>query len=278
MLFVLAAIGTYIVYQALAKMSVEQPDKGSFRSYSKIAFGRWAGFSNGWVYLFSEMLIMGSQLMALGLFTQFWFPNVPLWILISIYSVLGLLIILTGMNGFEKVENLFGVVKTAAIIMFIIVAVLILSGIIDNPNQKDFTKKIIILFFWWSQRVMDWFTLCILCIWGIEIMGLLVVDMKDPKEAPKSGKVMIIVLTIIYLLSIGLVLALFSWEKINTDESPFITALEGIQLPFVSDILNGILIIAGFSTMVAALYAVITILISLAEDRDAPAFLLKMED
>lgn len=71
--FILAAIGTYIVYDALVHMSVANPDKGSFRTYAKQAFGNWAGFSNGWVYLISELLIMGSQLMALGIFTRFGF-------------------------------------------------------------------------------------------------------------------------------------------------------------------------------------------------------------
>ena len=59
------------MYDALVKMSVENPDKGSFRTYAKQAFGRWAGFSNGWVYLISELLIMGSQLMALGILRNF---------------------------------------------------------------------------------------------------------------------------------------------------------------------------------------------------------------
>ena len=146
MAFLLAAIGTYIVYDALVKMSVDDPDKGSFRSYAKKEFGRWVGFSNGWVYLLSEMLI---------------------------------------------------------------------------------------------------------------------------------GKMMILGLTVIYVLSIALALALVSWKTIKIEESPFITALENFQLPYVTDIFNGILIIAGFSTMVVSLYAVLTIVTSLAEDHDAPAILAK---
>lgn len=134
--FILAAIGTYIVYDALAKMSVDDPDKGSFRSYAKKAFGRWAGFSNGWIYLLSEMLIMGSQLIALGIFTQYWFPTIPLWIATSVYSALALLVILPGMKGFEKFQNLFGVLKTAAIVMFIIVAVVLLvKGTNAQPSE-----------------------------------------------------------------------------------------------------------------------------------------------
>ncbi|WP_419095290.1 amino acid permease [Ureibacillus endophyticus] len=82
--FILAGITAMIVSEALGKMFVQDPQKGSFRSYTKKAFGRWAGFSSGWVYWFSEMLISGSQLTALSILTRFWFPNVPLWILETI--------------------------------------------------------------------------------------------------------------------------------------------------------------------------------------------------
>lgn len=272
--FLLAAIGTYIVYDVLAKMSVDQPDKGSFRSYAKKAFGRWAGFSNGWIYWISEVLIMGSQLIALGLFTQFWLPNFPLWILTSIYGVLGLLVILTGMNGFKKIENLFGVVKIAAIVMLILVAIFLLFK--GGQTEKGNVEQNYGEFFSEGMKGM-WLALlyAFYAFGGVEVMGLLVIDLKDTKEAPKSGRIMIIVLACIYIVAIGLVLALISWKNVKQDESPFVTALDAFQLPYFTDILNGILIIAGFSTMVAALYAVITIIVTLAEDHDAPTFLAK---
>src|SRR3954452_5566773 len=57
--FIMAATATYIVFEALAKMSADDPQKGSFRTYAKKAYGRWAGFSSGWVYWCSEILIIG---------------------------------------------------------------------------------------------------------------------------------------------------------------------------------------------------------------------------
>ncbi|KRF51523.1 hypothetical protein ASG97_06395 [Bacillus sp. Soil745] len=42
---ILAAIGTYIVYSLLAKMTAENPQDGSFCYYANKAYGRWAGFS-----------------------------------------------------------------------------------------------------------------------------------------------------------------------------------------------------------------------------------------
>ena len=63
--FILAGLTAMIVSEILGKMFIQDPQKGSFRTYAKKAYGRWAGFSSGWVYWFSEMLIAGSQLTAL---------------------------------------------------------------------------------------------------------------------------------------------------------------------------------------------------------------------
>ena len=275
--FLLAAICTYIVYDALVKMSVANPDKGSFRTYAKQAFGRWAGFSNGWVYLISEMLIMGSQLMALGIFTKLWFPTLPLWVAASTYAALGLVVILTGMKGFENFQNIFGALKAAAIVMFIVVAVLlIIKGINNDSTTFDSLHANYEEFF--SQGIKGiWLGLlyAFYAFGGTEVMGLMVIDLKNPKEAPKAGKVMLIVISMIFLMAIMLALMLVSWKDFNIEESPFITALRDYHIPFVVDIFNGILIIAAFSTMVASLYAVVTILITLAEDHDAPASLAK---
>lgn len=275
--FLLAAIATYIVYDALVKMSVDNPDKGSFRTYAKQAFGKWAGFSNGWIYLISEMLIMGSQLMALGIFTKLWFPMLPLWVSASIYAALALVVILTGMKGFEKFQNIFGALKAAAVVMFIIVAVvLIIKGFNSESTTLDALHANYKEFF--SQGLKGiWLGLlyAFYAFGGIEVMGLMVIDLKNPKEAPKAGKVMLIAITVIFIMAIMLALALVSWQDFNIEESPFITALNGYHIPFFADIFNGVLIIAGFSTMVASLYAVITILITLAEDHDAPTALAK---
>ncbi|MFF2793287.1 amino acid permease [Lysinibacillus xylanilyticus] len=275
--FLLAAIATYIVYDALVKMSVDNPDKGSFRTYAKQAFGKWAGFSNGWIYLISEMLIMGSQLMALGIFTKLWFPTLPLGVSASIYAALALVVILTGMKGFEKFQNIFGALKAAAVVMFIIVAVvLIIKGFNSESTTLDALHANYEEFF--SQGLKGiWLGLlyAFYAFGGIEVMGLMVIDLKNPKEAPKAGKVMLIAITVIFIMAIMLALALVSWQDFNIEESPFITALNGYHIPFFADIFNGVLIIAGFSTMVASLYAVITILITLAEDHDAPTALAK---
>lgn len=274
--FIVAALGTYFVYEALAKMTIADPQKGSFRSYAKNAYGRWAGFSSGWVYWSSEMLIIGSQMTALSIFSQFWFPNIPLWVFALIYAALGFLVILMGPKGFDRVENLLAVLKIAAILMFIILAVIALLGFFGQGADQVRVPRTYGGFF--PNGVTGLLPALIFGFYGfggIEIMGLLAVRLKDMNEAPKAGKVMLIMLTIIYISSIGLALVMVPWNKITTDESPFVSALKNYDIAFVQNIFNGVFIIAGFSTMVASLFAVIRILVTLAEDHDAPPLLAK---
>lgn len=272
----LAAIGTWIVYEALAKLTAEHPEKGSFRTYAKHAFGPWAGFSNGWVYWSSEMLIMGSQLTALALFAQFWFPKAPLWLTASVFASLGLLVILIGVQLVEMMENAFGVMKIAAIVMFLAIGAAALLGWLD-PEKGQVGMEMTAKDFFSGSAMGLWVALvyAFYAFGGIEVMGLMANELKDPKNAPKAGKIMLFVLTLLYITSFFIVLKLIPIKQIDPNESPFLTALTQFDLSWIPHVFNAILIIAGFSTMVASLYAVTTMLVTLAEEKDAPALFAK---
>ncbi|SHG18615.1 amino acid permease [Ornithinibacillus halophilus] len=272
---VIAGIATYIVFDALAKLTADHPEEGAFRTYAKEAYGRWAGFGIGWIYWSVEILIMGSQLTALAIFTRFWFPNIPLWMLAGAYAIIGLFVLLIGSKGLSKVENVLAIMKLAALVMFIGLAGAFVFGIIDGAEELNIPKSVGEFFptgfvGFWSALIFAFYA-----FGGIEVMGLMAVQLKNPKEAPKAGRVMILSLVVIYVLALGLALILVPWGDFPAEESPFIISIEGFKLPYVTHILNGAMIIAGFSTMVGSFYGVTTILVSLAQDGDAPRFFAK---
>lgn len=230
--FTMAACATYIVFEALAKMSANDPQKGSFRTYAKKAYGRWAGFSSGWVYWCSEILIIGSQLTAISLLTKLWFPKVALWIFALIYAICGLLVLFIGAKAFGKLESVFAVMKIAAIFMFIIIAVLALTGVIDG-NPKDNIPSTLEGFF--PKGILGFWSALLFAFYahgGIEVMGVMAIYLKKKEDAPKSGKVMLGLLGIIYVTSLILALLLMPYTKFKDDKSPFVTALSGFNLDF----------------------------------------------
>ncbi|HEO8422424.1 amino acid permease [Niallia sp. FSL W8-0635] len=274
--FILAAIGTYIVFNQLAKMTAEDPQEGSFCYYANKAFGPWAGFSCGWNYWFSNILIMGSQLTALSLLSQFWFPKVPLWVFACIYAVLSLFVVFLGTKGFDRVENYLAIIKTAAILMFIGLAAAAVFGWIHGGNGDISIPRSMNEIFpkgykgFWISLLFAFYA-----YGGIEVIGLMAMQLKDKKDAPKAGTNMLIILVIIYVLSLGLASILAPLDQFSEKESPFVTALSDYHLNFFPHVFNGAIIIAGFSTMTASLFGVTSLLVTLAKDGDAPKIFTK---
>lgn len=274
--FILAALGTYIVFNLLAKMTAEDPQEGSFCYYANKAYGRWAGFSCGWNYWTSNILIMGSQLTALSILSKFWFDNVPLWMFATGYGVLSIIVVLLGTKGFDKVEDLLAVIKTAAIVMFIVIAFATVFGWIGggtkHPGIPTSTKEIFPEGFkgFWASLIYAFYA-----YGGIEVIGLMAMRLKKKEDAPRAGKIMLFLLLVIYVISLGLAVAMVAYGNFTHKESPFVTALSDHHLPFFPHVFNGAIILAGFSTMTASLFGVTKLLVTLAEGGDAPSFFSK---
>ncbi|WP_026575458.1 amino acid permease [Bacillus sp. UNC438CL73TsuS30] len=274
--FALAAIGTYIVYSLLAKMSAKDPQEGSFCYYANKAYGRWAGFSCGWNYWCSNILIMGSQLTALSILSRFWFQNIPLWIFAAGYAILSIMVVIMGNKGFDKVENLLAIIKTAAIVMFIILAAAAVFGWLHGDvKHPGFPQSAHELFpkgwrGFWSSLIYAFYA-----YGGIEVIGLMSVRLKKKEDAPKAGIIMLIVLVVIYIISLGLAVYMASHGAFNEKESPFITALDKYHFGFFPHVFNAAIILAGFSTMTASLFGVTTLLVTLANSGDAPKLFSK---
>jgi L-asparagine transporter-like permease len=274
--FMLAALGTYIVYSLLAKMTAKDPQDGSFCYYANKAFGRWAGFSCGWNYWSSNILIMGSQLTALSILSKFWFPHIPLWMFAAGYALLSIIVVITGTNGFDRVENLFAIIKTSAILMFIILAfVALLGGIPGEAKHPGLPKSMKEMFpegfkGFWASLIYAFYA-----YGGIEVIGLMATRLKKKEDAPKAGIIMLILLVTIYVISLGLAVTMVFHNEFTHKESGFMTAMEHYHLPFFPHVFNGAIIIAGFSTMTASLFGVTTLLVTLSEGGDAPKLFSK---
>lgn len=180
-----------------------------------------------------------------------------------------------GAKAFGKLESVFAVMKIAAIFMFIIIAVLALTGVIDG-NPKDNIPSTLEGFF--PKGILGFWSALLFAFYahgGIEVMGVMAIYLKKKEDAPKSGKVMLGLLGIIYVTSLILALLLMPYTKFKDDKSPFVTALSGFNLDFFPHVFTAAIIIAGFSTMSASLFSVTTILTTLSEEGDAPAIFSK---
>jgi len=268
--YLIGGLVAYLVYHALADMSVYDPQPGSFRTYARKAFGPYMGFMSGWIYWVAGVLIMSSEIVALSVFTRFWLPGVPLWIFSVIYSVLGLGVIGLGTGNFGKIESLFGLIKLCTLVVFIGFGLLITTGLVSFAHTAAPVPSMNPLFpnglsGLWSALVYVLFS-----YGGIEVLGVASNELKYKKDAPKAGTVILASLTAIYACSLYFVFRLVNWREINESRSPFVTALLPFHLPFLDSFFNLIIISAAFSTMVGTLFTITQVMVSLSQDGDAP--------
>ncbi|GGH84737.1 L-asparagine transporter-like permease [Pullulanibacillus pueri] len=269
--YLIAGLTTFFVFNALGEMSVNDPEPGSFRAYASKAYGRSMGFTSGWMYWLSGLLIMSSEIVALSTFMQFWFPHVPLWIFSILFAILGFGINFLGVSNFGKIESLFAVVKIATLVIFILFGALVLFGVIHDKDVITSHHTVLGNMFpngmkgLWSALIFIFFT-----FGGIVVVGIASSELKSKKDIPKAGVGLIITLVAMYLFSLFFVLNMVSWTEIDESESPFVTALSAFHIPYMDSIFNIIIISAAFSTMVGALFSISHVMVSLAKSGDAP--------
>ncbi|WP_129688962.1 amino acid permease [Gottfriedia acidiceleris] len=269
--YIIGGFTSFFVFSALAEMTVADPEPGSFRTYAKKAFGNSMGFVSGWMYWLSGVFIISSEAVALGTFAKYWFPNVPLWIFTVFFVIIAFAINLLGVKNFGKIESIFAIIKLSTLVIFILFGVLLITQIITPETNSVKGLNSIHPFLatgmkgMWSALIFVFFS-----FGGIEIIGIASSELKNREDIPKAGIGMLIALVAVYISSIFFVLMMVPWTKINASKSPFVSALSVFHFPYIDSFFNLIIISAALSTMVGSLFSVTNIMVSLAEDGEAP--------
>ena len=83
------AIGGFIAFlimRQLGEMVVEEPVAGSFSHFAYKYWGDFAGFLSGWNYWAMFILVGMAELTAVGIYIQYWWPEIPTWASAALFS------------------------------------------------------------------------------------------------------------------------------------------------------------------------------------------------
>ncbi|QNK41306.1 amino acid permease [Caproicibacter fermentans] len=121
--FLLSGLVVSQVLGAITSISINRPVTGSFKVYAEQFLGKYAGFTMGWVLYISNLLAIGSEAVAAGIFIRFWVPKVS--VAVSAFSITVLVILINRLNTnqFSLVESGMAVLKISALLFFIIAAI-----------------------------------------------------------------------------------------------------------------------------------------------------------
>ncbi len=298
--YAIAGIIAFFIMRQLGEMVVNEPVSGSFSHFAYKYWGSFAGFASGWNYWILYVLVSMSELTAIGIYVQFWWPEVPLWASSLFFFLVINALNLGSVRLFGEAEFWFSIIKVVAIIAMIVFgSYLLISGTggeqatIDNLwNNGGFFPK-----GWFSGNSKDGYSgllaamaLIMFSFGGLELIGITAAEAKNPeKTIPKATNQVIYRILIFYVGALVILFSLAPWATITDKSSPFVTVFDnlnsidfdlfGKKVEFskvIANALNIIVLTAALSVYNSSVYSNSRMLYGLAEQGNAPKFLKKL--
>ncbi len=276
--YIFGALIALVMGYALAEMAVMHPVAGSFGVFADRYLSPWSGFAVRATYAFVQILAIGAEVTAVGIYFAFWFPNVPSWL-----WVVGIAAVLVAINTahvgvFGELEYWFALIKVVAILAFIAVGLVLVTGIGSRPatgihhlvdGPGGFLPN------GW-RGVWLALTLVITSYMGIEGIAVTAGEAEHPETTiPRAMRSMVLRLILFYVLAIAVMLMMTPWRELaesggGVTGSPFVRAFAAIGIPSAAGAMNLVVISAAVSSANSNLYMTARMLLSLARSGYAP--------
>jgi len=127
--YLIAGFAAVVMVFSLSEMAVVHPTAGSFGIYAETYLNPWAGFVVRYTYWLAQVIAVGGEAVAAGVYMRFWYPDVPIWMWSLGFAFILLYLNSRSVGNFGTVEYWFAFIKVAAIIVFIILGTSTIFGI-----------------------------------------------------------------------------------------------------------------------------------------------------
>ena len=278
--YLLAGIVAFIVLRTLGEMAVHEPVAGSFAAYANTYVGPLAGYMVGWGYWTYWIVVGIAEVTAVGIYMGIWFPETPQWIWALSSIVMMGLINLIAVKVFGEFEFWFALIKVVAIVAMIALGCsVIFFGFTNDWNPIGLANL-------WQHGgffpngisgMLLSLQMVLFAYVGIEMIGLSAGEAENPRKTiPMAIDSLAWRILIFYMGAIFVILAIFPWNEVGQQGSPFVVMFERIGLREAAGIINFVVITAALSSCNAGIFSGGRLLYALSANGYAPSPFAKL--
>lgn len=278
--YALGGLIIFFVMRALGEMTVHNPVSGAFSYYAYQNWSKRAGFISGWNYWFNYVLVAMAELSVVGIYINYWFPNMPAWGTALVCLVLITAVNLISVRAYGEFEFWFAIIKVAAVLGMIALGVFVVVMGITRPGfpEPSFSHLWDNGFF--AHGAAGFFMALVPVMFsfgGIELIGVTAGEADNPSHSiPKAINQIVYRILIFYVASLAVIMCVIPWANIDGTLSPFVQIFDSVGVRAAAHILNFVVLTAALSVYNSGLYSNGRMLYSLAEQGNAPRFLLRL--
>ncbi|AJQ47604.1 D-serine/D-alanine/glycine transporter [Pseudomonas putida] len=276
-IFVYMIIGfmLFFVMRAMGELLLSNLHYKSFIDFAADLLGPWAGFFTGWTYWFCWIVTGIADVIAISAYTQFWFPDMPLWI--PALTCVGLLLTLNLMTVkmFGEMEFWFAMIKIVAICALVCTGFYMVAAAYQSP--AGYAAALANL---WNDGGMfphgamgffAGFQIAVFAFVGIELVGTTAAETKNPeRNLPRAINSIPVRIIVFYVLALIAIMAVTPWREVVANKSPFVELFVLAGLPAAAGIINFVVLTSAMSSANSGVFSTSRMLYGLAMDGDAP--------
>jgi amino acid transporter, AAT family len=273
--YAIAGFVALVMIFSLSEMAVVHPTAGSFGTYAEMYLSPWAGFVVRYTYWIAQVIAVGGESVAAGLYMQYWFPPVPVWVWALAFCIVLLYLNSRSVANFGTVESWLAVIKVAAIVIFIVLGIASIVGLgrpaIGLHNLTGLPGGFLpkgVAGLWMAV------TVGIFSFVGIEVIAVTSGETRNPEVAiPAAMRTMLLRLFLFYVLAIAVIVTIAPWTETGAKvvaRSPFVTVLAHSGVRDAAGIMNFVVVSAALSSMNTDVYLCSRMLFSLSRGGYAP--------
>jgi len=273
--YALAGFVALVMVFSLSEMAVVHPTAGSFGTYAETYLNPWAGFVVRYTYWIAQVIAIGGEAVAAGLYMGFWFPGVPVPVWALGFCVVLLYVNSRSVSNFGTIESWFALIKVTAIVLFIILGAASLfgrghlaSGLHNLTGLPGgfFPKGLPGV---WMAVIVGIFSFN-----GIEVIAVTSGEARDPERAiPAALRSMLLRLFLFYVLAVAIIVTTAPWTATGVKvaaQSPFVSVFQRSGIAHAAGVMNFVVISAALSSMNTNIYLCSRMLFSLSRGHYAP--------
>nr|WP_321240160.1 amino acid permease [uncultured Tolumonas sp.] len=268
----IAGLIAFFIMRQLGEMVVEEPVAGSFSHFANKYWSPFAGFMSGWNYWVLYVLVSMAELSAVGIYVQYWFPEIPTWVSAAVFFVLINALNLTTVKMYGELEFWFSIIKVAAIIGMILFGGYLLFSGTGGPDASVTNL--------WQHGgffphgvtgLMMAMAVIMFSFGGLELVGITAAEADEPeKSIPRATNQVLFRILIFCVGALAVLLSLYPWEKVVEGGSPFVMIFHALDSNLVANILNLVVLSAALSVYNSCVYCNSRMLLGLAQQGNAP--------
>ncbi|MCU6710535.1 amino acid permease [Paenibacillus sp. J5C_2022] len=272
--YALGGLAIFFIMRALGEMAIRNPVAGSFSRYAREYMGPVFGYLTGWNYWFLWVITCMAEITAVGIYMEFWAPDVPRWIWALAALVMMTLVNLIAVKAYGELEFWFALVKIVTIILMLgFGAAMIVFGLGNDGVAVGISNL-------WSHGgffpngfggVLMSLQMVMFAYLGIEMIGVTAGEVKDPKKSiARAIDSVFWRILIFYVGALFVIMSLYPWNELGQSGSPFVMIFEKIGIPYAPSIINFVVITAALSSCNSGIFSTARMLFNLGQQGEAP--------